>query len=205
MKFKRVHYATFKPLKSLLMWALSLTLIYLIFGFEVVRIDSDSMQPTFKEGQSIILKRSFGFHNSYYRGQIVKFKTRSKSNVLKRIIGVPGDMIMVNKKDVFINKKSIGHFEILDREPVSHGQYKQDGYPLSVYETHVDDIQFEIALTGVVPEYKDNYFIQDNMPTGQWHVPEGHVFVLGDNRDFSYDGRYFGFVPYKSISAYYTP
>lgn len=197
MDFNQIRY-----LKVTLIGIIVLAIAYISVCFEVVRIQSNSMLPTFREGEFIKLSRVIFPRTQFLRGQIVKFDTPSKPNVLKRVIAIAGDIVMVSGKDTYLNKKSIGHFEVIERHLISHGEYDQDGYPLSVYYSELDNGRFNIALTGVVPEYEENYFIQPNMPPGQWFIPEGYVFVMGDNRDFSYDSRYFGLVSTNTIDAY---
>ncbi|MDI4652617.1 MULTISPECIES: signal peptidase I [Pseudoalteromonas] len=198
MKFNKVKHA-----KVLVTGLALLSVLYVTVFFEIVKIESNSMQPTFKEGEFITLHRVVFPRNAFERGQIIKFDTPSKENVLKRVIAIAGDMVMVSGKETYINKKNIGHFELIERHLVSHGEVYQDGYPLSVYSSELDNGHFNIALTGIVPEYTENYFLQPGMPVGQWYVPSDHVFVMGDNRDFSYDSRFFGFIPIEQINAHY--
>ena len=168
-----------------------------------VTIESNSMQPTLKHGDFLIMKRP-ALSTALHRGALVLFDTHGKNNVLKRIIGVPGDLITMQGKTVFITKRGEGQLTEMSNTVISHGQIDQDGYPLSVYKTELDEVDFEVAFTGVVPTYEAHYFKQSKMPTGQWFVPKNHYFVMGDNRDFSIDSRFFGFVSNEVIKGVFN-
>ncbi|MBN1327513.1 MAG: signal peptidase I [Candidatus Cloacimonetes bacterium] len=99
-----------------------------------------------------------------------------KKNVVKRIIGMPGDTITVVNKEVFINGNS----------------FVRD------YEQHID--------SRIVPYdrgdlYWNNEFMGSRDNFGPVIVPEDHYFVLGDNRDVSADSRFWGFLGRKEITG----
>ena len=105
-----------------------------------------------------------------------KFVWHTKKNVVKRIIGTPGDTIQVINKKVYIN-----------------GDLFESGY-----EQYVD--------SRIIPRDSGNLKWQntfmgsrDNMDPVV--VPEGKYFVLGDNRDVSADSRYWGFLDRKDITG----
>lgn len=165
-----------------------------------VTIESDSMKPTLAEGDVLLLRRTL-FNSDIERGDLILFSAPSKENVLKRVIGVAGDLITLNEKTVYITKSGTSTLTQMKNTVVSHGEHDQDGYPLSVYETQIDNIKFNVAYTGVIPTYESRYYRQENLPLGQWSVPEGAVFVMGDNRDFSVDSRFLGFIDSSRING----
>jgi signal peptidase I len=105
-----------------------------------------------------------------------RFVWHTKKNVVKRIIGVPGDTIQVINKKVYIN-----------------GNLFEKGY-----EQYVD--------SRIIPRESGNLKWQNNVMgsrdnMGPVVVPEHKYFVLGDNRDVSADSRYWGFLDRRDITG----
>ncbi len=113
-------------------------------------------------------------HKAIEHNDIVVFKSLEEpgKDLVKRVIGLPGDRIEIKNKQVLING-----------EPVAES-----------FKLHKDDRIFQ---ENVYYRYDD--LIRDNF--GPLDVPPGHYFVMGDNRDESYDGRYWGFLPFDHIKG----
>ncbi len=113
-------------------------------------------------------------HKAIEHNDIVVFKSLEEpgKDLVKRVIGLPGDRIEIKNKQVLING-----------EPVAE-----------TFKLHKDDRIFQ--ENGY---YRYDDLIRDNF--GPLDVPPGHYFVMGDNRDESYDGRYWGFLPFDHIKG----
>ncbi len=149
------------PLDLLLMVALSLVLIFGVvrpFIVESFSIPSASMEPTLLPGDSVLtLKfyyRLFGPH----RGDLVAFKSPERAGevLIKRVVGLSGDVVEVRDSVVFVN-----------------GEPQKESY---VDHRLIDGTYF-----------------------GPVRVPEGRLFVMGDNRFNSRDSRDYGPVPEKDL------
>ena len=119
--------------------------------------------------EGAVLPRKAIEHND-----IVVFKSLEEpgKDLVKRVIGLPGDRIEIKNKQVLING-----------EPVAE-----------TFKLHKDDRIFQDN-----GYYRYDDLIRDNF--GPLDVPPGHYFVMGDNRDESYDGRYWGFLPFDHIKG----
>jgi signal peptidase I len=148
------------------------------FVIQAYKIPSGSMKPTLLIGDHILVSKfNYGVKlplirstvipvGAPKRGDIVVFiypEDRSK-DFIKRLIGVPGDIVEVRNKTILLN-----------------------GLPWNdTHGVHSDSL---IIPGSVQP--RDNF--------GPVTVPEGSLFVMGDNRDESYDSRFWGFVPMKYV------
>ncbi len=160
-------------------------------------IPSSSMVPTLLVGDYLFVSRyNYGFRIPFTdiqllaseakRGDIVVFdypEDRSK-DYIKRIVGVPGDKIVYKNNELFINGKKI------PLTPIGSYAYVMGDKSSDVSQAYQEQL-FDVEHTVL----RKTYSIRD----GQWIVPEGHYFMLGDNRNNSRDSRFWGFVPQEYL------
>lgn len=103
------------------------------------------------------------------RGDILVFRSKKPPHidVVKRCIGVPGDELEMREKVLYLNGEEVDD---------------------SVYARHTDPLVYPD-----LPAYSSQRRLRDNF--GPLVVPEGHYFMMGDNRDESLDSRYWGPLP----------
>ncbi len=166
--------------------ALLLALLIRTFIIQAFKIPSGSMENTLLIGDHILVSKfAYGTHipneipflnvklfddiilfsSNPERGDIIvfKFPKDESRDFIKRVIGLPGDLLEVRRQKVYINDK------LYENEHARHTDPASD--------------------SSLVP--RDDF--------GPVLVPEGHVFVMGDNRENSQDSRYWGFLNIKKI------
>ncbi len=137
-----------------------------------VRVDGFSMRPTLDDGEFVLINRLAYQFGTFHRGDIIVFRppmypesgffrsllglpniSDDYEDYIKRVIGLPGDMVRIEKGTLRING-------------------------ILINETYI----------AAPPDY-----------SGEWTVPAGNLFVLGDNRNNSADSHAWGFLPEKNI------
>ena len=174
--------------------------VFLLRAFivEPFRIPSGSMLPSLFIGDFILVsKSSYGIKLPVLKRQIApvglpdrgdvmvfRFPKNPKTNFIKRVIGTPGDIVSYHNKRLSINGNSLPLEEV---ELVNWQTEDQDGRVQTFLES--------------VNEESHTIMIDSQRSSGSIRVkvPEGHYFVMGDNRDHSNDSRYWGFVPEEFI------
>ncbi len=158
----------------ILMAVLLCTVLLRTYVVQSFFIPSGSMLPTLQVGDRIIVdKLSYHLHD-VHRGDIVVFarpplEDQQYADLVKRVIGLPGETISSKDGDVYIDGKKLN-------EPwLPPAEQNQTG-PLAGDDPH--------------PQF--------NLP-GPVHIPEGDYYVMGDNRTDSEDSRFFGPIPRSLI------
>jgi signal peptidase I len=131
-----------------------------------VRVDGFSMIPTLQDGEFVLVSKVNYKFGDVERGDIVvfHFPMDPEQELIKRVMGLPGDTIVVQNGQVSVN-----------------GQILNEPY------------------IAAAPAY-----------SGEWTVPEGQLFVLGDNRNDSSDSHSWGYLPLekvvgKAVVIYWPP
>ena len=173
-----------------------IAIFVITFVVQAFQIPSESMENTLLIGDYLLVDKlryggdGFWAHVMPYRrvqhGDIIVFHypVNPSEHFVKRVVGVPGDRIRLVNRVVYVNGV-----------PQSESYVR---YSAAIHDTFRDEFP---RLNIVVPGLEGAWWEQMKklVEDGQLIVPEGHYFVLGDNRDESLDSRYWGFVPKENI------
>ncbi len=144
--------------------------VLLFFGINAisarVRVDGFSMLPTLEDSEFVLVSKINYQLASVERGDIIvfHFPMDPEQELIKRVIGLPGDVVNVQNGIVSVN-----------------------------------GLALEEPYIAAAPAY-----------SGEWDVPDGHLFVLGDNRNDSSDSHFWGYLPFekvvgKAVIIYWPP
>jgi len=138
-----------------------------IYPIKAYSIPSTSMAPGILQGDHIIVDKKYYNREKPKRGDIVVFQNPrdTSKKLLKRIIGLPGDKIEINGRNVFINDQII-----------------EEPYLMTAAKTDTLSRAFHANFQTVT-------------------VPDSMIYLLGDNRYYSLDSRFFGFVNIANLKG----
>ncbi|MBW2412496.1 MAG: signal peptidase I [Deltaproteobacteria bacterium] len=160
--------------------AIVIALFIRTFVVQAFKIPSGSMKQTLQVGDHILVNKFiYGIKIPYLRKTIVPFKKPQRGDIvvfkypvdpnkdfIKRVVGIPGDVIEIRNKQLHVNGQKVNH---------EYGMYTDD------------------RILSAREKPRDNF--------GPVTVPKRSLFVMGDNRDESYDSRFWGFVDYKALNG----
>lgn len=184
-----------------------LLLVFMLRGFvvEPFRIPSNSMMPTLLTGDFILVSKfNYGVTIPVVNKQLIEFNKPERGDAIvfrypnyeknakyqgadfiKRVVGVPGDKVVYREDQLYINGEKIAYEDYADYQGVESGsgmtgfKYKRELLEANPHDILLDPNQHSRGVKAI--------------------VPEGHYFVMGDNRARSSDSRFWGFVPEEYI------
>ncbi|MBL4585183.1 MAG: signal peptidase I [Pseudomonadales bacterium] len=173
---------------------LLIVLVLRSFLFEPFQIPTGSMIPSLKIGDFLLVNKfAYGVRlpviqtkiidvGSPERGDVMVFRPPHKPGVdfIKRVIGLPGDRIVYKNRVLYINGEQMQQ-TFVARLPAVNPDF-------TIIDEKFGDSVHRIQLS-----------TRRSLLAGEWLVPEGHYFMMGDNRDNSADSRVWGFVPEENI------
>jgi len=160
--------------------AVVIALFIRTFVVQAFKIPSGSMKQTLQIGDHILVNKFiYGIKLPYLRKTIIPIKTPRRGDIvvfkypvdpnkdfIKRVVGIPGDVIEIRDKQLYVNGQKVNH---------DYGVYTDP------------------RILGAHVRPRDNF--------GPVTVPQRSLFVMGDNRDESFDSRFWGFVDYKALNG----
>ena len=203
---------------GLLVFSISFVRLFIV---EPVIVPSESMLPTIQVGNVLYVNKLD--NDNIQRGDIVVFNPPFIDNIkfVKRVIGVPNDTIEIIGQDITINGAKVEHQFIKDDVQTIQVN-SNNGKPIEnhtklykeIYEVHNNVPSYTVAINteeqmlqhGNKLNFPDTkYFnafdVCESKSTNHLvcHIPDGKYLVLGDNRNFSGDSRYWGLISHKHI------
>jgi signal peptidase I len=194
------HHATVREYIESLLVTVILALFGTTFVVQAFKIPSQSMEPTLLVGDHLLVNKFiFGGRGHWYdgmlpyreihRGDIIvfKFPFQDHPHYVKRVIGVAGDRIKIVDQQVYVNGKRISEPYIVRDKAAPYDPFGDNFPPRSP----------EYLQSNMQPEWSDEIF--QYIDNGEIVVPAGKYFAMGDNRDHSWDSRFWGFVDRDAI------
>jgi signal peptidase I len=175
-----------------------IVLFVITFIVQAFQIPSESMEKTLLIGDYLLVdKLHFGQggvsswflpYRPIQRGDIIVFHypVDPTQHFVKRVIGLPGDHILLREKTVFVNDVALEE-KYAVRAWGDRDSYR-DNFPSAIDASGQADSRWRSTM-------------RNHLQDGELVVPQDEYFVMGDNRDHSLDSRYWGFVPRGNVEG----
>ncbi|KXY34876.1 signal peptidase I [Bacillus sp. FSL K6-0067] len=152
------------------MIGITLGIAFIIRGivFAPSLVQGESMMPTLENNERVIVNKIGYSINGLNRFGVIVFHGEEGQDLVKRVIGLPGDTVEYRNDVLYVNGKAMA-------------------------EPYLKEFKEKVPGRVITPDFTLEQI------TGKTQVPEGKVFVLGDNREVSKDGRIFGFISEDEI------
>jgi len=161
------------------LFAVALTIALLVRGYvvEARRIPTESMIPTIMPGDQVLVEKVSYRFREVHRGDIIVFhpvkaSDRPSVDLIKRVIGLPGDRIQIRQGIVFINA-------------------------VAVTEPYINNVGAAQPPSGPPSSFSAGPAVIENF--GPVTIDANSLFVMGDNRNNSCDSRFWGTVPRANV------
>ena len=210
LKFSKSEKYSHRP--KVVQWSIELfpvlllVLVFRGFIFEPFRVPSNSMMPTLLTGDFILVNKfNYGFRLPIVNSKIIDFSKPERGDIIvfrypnyehsaaysgvdfiKRVVALPGDNISYEKDQLTVKGETVDYRKIGAYQGVDSGK-AMSGY--RHIRGLIDQADHDILL----------HPLRHSRELSKTTVPEGHYFVMGDNRPHSSDSRFWGYVPENYI------
>ncbi len=171
MEKKQIKNELFQWTKALVI-AFAIAFFIRYFLFTPIIVDGESMEPTLHDEERMIVNKFDYKFNKPERYDIVVFHANEKEDFIKRVIGLPGEHISYKDDQLYIN-----------------GEPKAEPY--------LEPLKKELKQSFTTLHLTEDFTLEQY--TELTTIPEGYVFVMGDNRQKSNDSRSIGLIPISQI------
>lgn len=163
LKFLKVTFEFIMDILETVVFIGSLFIVVYLFIMQPNQVKGASMEPSFDSGDYIFTSKITYKFRAPQRGDVIVFKAPSNPDIeyIKRVIGLPGDKVMIRNSEVYVDGRQLQEGYISAKTNLWEGGFSKEGEEIT--------------------------------------VPQGEIFVMGDNRPRSSDSREFGPVPISSI------